>query len=133
VLEQWARNQAMFNYSMALALPRVEIVSAEARELKAAKDSASHEIKVTVRNAGQLPTALEQAKRVKIVQPDRVMTRFASPGGRAIGRAPEFFLGGGQTQTVTLRVKVGDKPEDRKLTLRLLSTRGGVAEKEFAW
>lgn len=133
VLEQWARNQAMFNLAMALALPRVEIASIEARELKAAKDSATHELRVTVRNAGQLPTALEQAKRVKIVQPDRITTRFAGSASRAIGRAPEFFLGAGETRTIAIRVKAGAKPEDRKVTLRLLSTRGGVAEREFTW
>ena len=132
VLEQWARNQAMFNLYMALSLPKVEIVSAEAVALSAAPDSATHEIRVTVRNTGRLPTALEQAKRVKIVQPDRILTRFgAGSASRVVGRPPEFWLGGNETRNLTLRLKAGAKPEDRKFTLRLLSTRGGVAEKEI--
>ncbi|NOT07646.1 MAG: peptidase [Gemmatimonadales bacterium] len=134
VLEKWAKNQALFNLTMAYALPKVEIVSAEAKEIKNAKDSATHEIKVVVRNSGKLPTALEQAKRVKIVQPDRVVAQPARGSAtRSIGRAPEFWLGAGQTQTITLRIKSGEKPEDRKATLRLLSTRGGVAEREITW
>jgi hypothetical protein len=132
VLEQWARNQAMFNLYMATSLPKVEIVSATARALTGAADSATHEVQVVVRNTGRLPTALEQAKRVKIVQPDRVAARFArGSGSRALGRVPEFWLGGGETRTVTLRIKAGAKPEDKTFTLRLLSTRGGVAEKEI--
>jgi hypothetical protein len=132
VLEQWARNQAMFNLYMATSLPRVEIVSALARGVTGAADSATHEVQVVVRNTGRLPTALEQAKRVKIVQPDRIAARFAQgSGSRALGRQPEFWLGGGETRTVTLRIKAGAKPEDRTFTLRLLSTRGGVAEKEI--
>ena len=132
VLEQWARNQAMFNLYLAASLPRVEIVSATASAVAGAADSASHEIRVVVRNIGRLPTALEQAKQVKIVQPDRVAARFARGSGRrTLGREPEFWLGGGETRTVTLRIKAGSKPEDKSFTLRLLSTRGGIAEREI--
>ena len=133
-LEKWAGNQAMFNLAMALALPRVEIVSTEARRISNARDSATHELRVTVRNSGKLPTALEQAKRIKIVQPDRVLARLPQgSASRVIGRPPEFWLAAGQTQTVVLRVRSGEKPEDRRATLRLLSTRGGVAEREITW
>jgi hypothetical protein len=131
VLEQWASNQAMFNLYMAKSLPKVEIVDVKVAAARAAKDSATHELRVTVRNTGRLPTALEQAKMVKIVRPDRVVAEFARDSkGSAIGRAPEFWLGGNQTQTITLRVKAGADPADRKLTVRLLSTRGGVAARD---
>ncbi len=137
VLERWARNQALFNLYMAMSLPQVEIVDVRAVRARAgagAADSATHELRVTVRNAGRLPTALEMAKRVKIVQPDRLALRFpAGSGSRMAGRAPEFWLGAGETRTVTVRVRSGEAETDRRATLRLLSTRGGVAEREVSW
>jgi hypothetical protein len=132
VVEKWARNQAMFNLYMAQSLPKVEIVNATVAPIRGtAKDSATHEVRVTVRNTGRLPTALEQAKRVKIVRPDQLGLRAARGSStRVVGRAPEFWLAGGETRTVALRVRVGDKAEDRTVTVRALSTRGGVAERE---
>ena len=92
---------------------------------------ATHELRITVRNSGRLPTALEQAKRVKAVRPDQFAIRAARGSTtRIAGRTPEFYLNGGETRTVTLRVKSGGKPEDQTFTLRALSTRGGVAERE---
>jgi hypothetical protein len=44
-----------------------------------------------------------------------------------------MWLGGGETRTTTVRIRAGSKPEDRKLTVRALSTRGGVAEREVTW
>jgi hypothetical protein len=135
-LEKWARNQAMFNLYMAQSLPSVEIVSVASALVKPAKgakvvaDSATHEVKVTLRNNGRLPTALEMAKRVKIVRPDMVTARTGSVNTRVIGRPQEFWLNGFETKVITLRVKAGPAPEDRKLTLRYASTRGGVAEAE---
>ena len=132
VMEPWARNEAMFNLYMALSLPKVEITDIAVTKARAGKDSATHEVRVTVRNSGRLPTALEQAKRVKIVRPDAVTAAPVARGSatRMIGRAPEFWLNGGETRTVSLRVKVGDNPDDRRMRVRLLSTRGGVAERE---
>ncbi|HEX6053248.1 MAG TPA: M14 family metallopeptidase [Gemmatimonadaceae bacterium] len=132
VMEKWARNQALFNLYMAQSLPKIEITNATVAAVRgAAKDSATHEVRVTVRNTGRLPTALEQAKRVKIVRPDQLGLRAARGSTtRIAGRSPEFWLNGGETRTVSLRVRVGDKPEDRTVTVRALSTRGGVAERE---
>jgi hypothetical protein len=138
LMERWARNQAMFNLYMAQSLPKVEIVTASIAAVspRSPRDTTAptHEISVTVRNVGRIPTALEQAKRVKIVRPDQVTARFEK-GSRTkmVGRAPEFWLAGGETRTVTFRVRAGEKPEDRKLTVRLLSTRGGVAERDLRW
>ena len=132
VMEPWARNQAMFNLYLAMSLPKVEITNVTVARARAGKDSATHELQVTVRNNGRLPTALEQAKRVKIVRPDAVTAAPTTRGSstRAVGRAPEFWLNGGETRTVTVRVKAGDKPEDKTLTVKLLSTRGGEAERQ---
>lgn len=130
VLERWARNQAMFNLYMAMSLPQVELTDVRVNALRAAKDSATHEVRVTVRNSGRLPTALEQAKKIKMVRPDQVTALFGrGSASRALGRPPEFWLAGGETRTVTLRIKAGTAEADRALTLRLTSTRGGVAER----
>ena len=135
VLEQWASRQAMFNLYMARSLPLVEIVDAQVEPLAGAQaDSATHVVRVTVRNGGRLPTALEQAKRIKIVRPDVVVVR--APQGsatRAVGRPEEFWLGGGEQRTVTVRLRAGRGANDRQATLRLESTRGGVATREIRW
>jgi hypothetical protein len=131
VMETWARNQAMFNYYLAQSLPQIEITNVAVQPARAARDSATHEIRVTVRNSGRLPTALEQAKRVKIVRPDQLALRTAQGSTtRVAGRPPEFWLNGGESRTVTLRVRAGEKPEDKTFTVRALGTRGGVAERE---
>lgn len=135
VLEKWARNQAMFNFYMARSLPQIEITDARVRALSGTqRDSATHEIRVTVRNSGLMPTALEQAKRVKIVRPDRVIAEPARGSGtRTVGRTEEFWLAGGATHTATIRIRSGTGAIDKRITVRALSTRGGVAEREVSW
>lgn len=131
VLERWARNQAMFNLYLATSLPQMEITDARVAPLSPGqRDSATHEIRVSVRNSGRLPTALEQAKRVKIVRADRVVLQ-AQPGSatRTVGRPEEFWLAAGASRTTTLRVKAGPTLADRRVTVRALSTRGGVQER----
>ncbi|HEY0969672.1 MAG TPA: M14 family metallopeptidase [Gemmatimonadales bacterium] len=135
VVGEWAKRQAMFNLYMAQSLPLVEIVDARVAPVAAgAADSATHELTVTVRNAGLLPTALEQAKRIKIVRPDRVVARPARGSAtRAVGRPEEFWLDGGEQRAVKVRLRSGPAEADRVVTLRLESTRGGVAEREVRW
>ena len=130
VLEKWARNEAMFNLDMALALPEVSIVSVTAVKAPVLKrgatpDSATHEIRITLRNSGLIPTALEQAKRVKIVRPDMVtLTPPRGSSARTIGRPTEFHLNGRETRTITQRVRVTDATV---FTVNYSSTRGGLA------
>jgi hypothetical protein len=132
VLERWAGRQAMFNLYMAQSLPKIEITGATVAAARASRDSATHEIRVTVRNTGRIPTALEQAKRVKIVRPDRVVAVVPEGAGtRVVGEPAEFHLAGGETRTVVLRIRAG--AGDRRLTVRALSTRGGVAQREVTW
>ncbi len=134
VLERWAGRQAMFNLYMAQSLPKIEITSAVVAAARAGRDSATHEIRVTVRNTGRLPTALEQAKRVKIVRPDAIVAVMPSGSAtRVVGAVPDFFLAGGESRTVVLRVRAGAGAADRRVTLRAQSTRGGVAEREITW
>lgn len=127
VLEKWAANQARFNLAMAMELPKVEITNTQVTRLRGTqRDSATHEVRVTVRNTGRIPTALEQAKRVHIVRPDALSVE--GPGLRTIGpRLQEFWLAGRETKTITVRVRA---PEGRAVeaNARVTSTRGGVAD-----
>ena len=133
MMEPWARNQAMFNLYMAQSLPQLEITDARVEALPGTQaDSATHVMTVTVRNAGRIPTALEQAKRVKAVRPDQVTARFAQGAkSRTVGRPEEFWLGGGESRMVTVRLRLD--PADRSFHARALSTRGGVVEREVSW
>lgn len=128
VLEKWAKNQALFNLAMAMDLPRIEIADVAVAKVKASADSATHELKVTVRNSGRIPTALEQAKRVKIVRPDALTTR-GTGGARVIGRAPEFHLKGFESRVFTVRVQVR-AGQEATFTINALSTRGGEATRD---
>lgn len=125
VLEKWARNQALFNLAMAMELPKLEITNVDVRKVRASADSATHEVRVTVRNTGRIPTALEQAKRVKIVREDLLTVQ--GTGIRSIGRGASFHVGGRETKTVTVRVRVqGNAPVEGNV--RVSSTRGGIAD-----
>lgn len=127
VLEKWAGRQARFNLAMALDLPTLEISNVAVNKVRMSADSATHEVKVTVKNTGRIPTALEQAKRVKIVRPD-VLTLQAggASGARVITRNTEFFLNGFETRVFTMRVRV-PAGQEASMTARVSSTRGGIA------
>jgi hypothetical protein len=126
----WARNQAMFNLYMAQALPLMEITAASVATLTGPQaDSATHVMTVSVRNGGRIPTAMEQAKRVKIVRPDLVTARFERGAkSRVVGRPEEFWLDGGESRTVLVRLKLD--AADKVFHARAASTRGGVTERE---
>jgi hypothetical protein len=127
VLEKWAGRQARFNLAMALDLPTLEISNVAVNKVRASSDSATHEVKVTVKNTGRIPTALEQAKRVKIVRPD-VLTLQGTGGStaRAVGRTTEFFLNGFESRVITVRVRA-PAGQQSTMTARVSSTRGGIA------
>ncbi len=141
-LERWARNQALFNLELAYALPQIEWGDVQVRRLDARGDSATYEVAVSWRNTGRLPTALRQAQLVKIVQEDRAQLRFddeltegAAPRVRVIDPATrdktryEGWTQPGETKRTTFRVRVrGSEPVTT--TVRVLSTRGGVLERE---
>lgn len=146
MLEEWARKEAMFNLYLAQQLPQVKIVSAAA---KPAGDDV-FDVTVTVTNEGLMPTALEIAKRVKMVRPDRVTLDLAkgqsivrpegaAQGGRQGGGGGMFggqgpasssraseeigWLKPGETKTVTFKVKGAGTAN-----VTFGSTRGGVAK-----
>lgn len=143
----WARKQALFNLELAKHMPRIEIVSATATREDAAGDSATWSLDVTFRNAGRLPTALRQAQLVKIVRPDQVrleipdsLTEAETPGTAAVEIVlPEVrdktayagFTEPGATQSVRFRIRTRGDVHPFDVTVRVLSTRGGVDEQDL--
>ncbi len=83
MLETWARNEAMFNLYLAQQLAQVRVVSLTSKP--ATGGDGGVEVTATVTNEGLIPTALEMAKRVKIVRPDTVSLQLA---------AGQSFVGG---------------------------------------
>jgi hypothetical protein len=152
MLETWARNEALFNLYLAQQLPQVRIVSASA---KPGADG-TFEVTMTATNEGGMPTALEIAKRVKMVREDAV-TLLLSPGqsvvrgGEAAGRGGTGRGGGrgfgargggpGDAQTAGARTSQNIgwlAPGEQRtvtwtirgagnITASVASTRGGVA------
>ena len=137
MLEAWAKNEAMFNLYLAQQLPQVKVLSASAKPA----GNGVFDITVEVTNEGLMPTALEIAKRVKMVRPDSVSIDLGE--GQAVVRsapAPQAGRGGGAPQGLQRRaveeigwLKPGEKktvtfkvrgPGTAKVTVG--STRGGV-------
>ncbi len=141
-LDEWAGNQALFNLAMAQELPLLEM---DGREVTSGRNRrgmmTAYEVEVTWRNAGGLPTALRQARLVKIVREDRAVLEFdrVSPGAgsqavRIVG--PAFVDSGwtdpGETSnSATFEVRVQGADPSVEGTVRILSTRGGVLTHSF--
>jgi hypothetical protein len=114
------------------SLPDVDVVRTKLNGLPAGQDDgATHELRVTVENQGRIPTALEQAKEVKIVRPDTVEIELPDGAGEVVGDDPEFWLRGNQRQNVTVRLALTSSDPSGRFTLRLESTRGGVDERSL--
>jgi hypothetical protein len=75
-------------------------------------NGATQEIDVTLENGGRIPTALEQAKQVKIVRPDTVQITLPVGAGTVVGQQRRFFLNGNQRLTVPIKLKLGATPPD---------------------
>ncbi|MCJ7628050.1 MAG: hypothetical protein MUO50_06630, partial [Longimicrobiales bacterium] len=80
VLEKWAGEEALFNLAMAQHLPLLEVAGVDIRRGEVAGDETSYEIEVTWRNVGGIPTALRQARLVKIVREDQAVLEFGQAG-----------------------------------------------------
>ena len=129
LLETWARNEAMFNLYLAQQLPQVKIVTATS---KPSSTAGVFDLELVVTNEGKMPTALDIAKRVKMVRPDTASITLAK-GQELVQPAAETkrprqraaieidWLKPGETKRVTWQVKgAGD------VRLTIGSTRGGV-------
>lgn len=131
-LEEWARKEALFNLFLAKSLPQVAIASVETKPVKGEKDT--YEIACVFTNEGFLPTALEMAKRVKIVKPDRAEVELPRDGVELVKgeRAVELgFLKSKEKREVRWRIKLTGK-EEAQVKVSISSTRGGVQERAAA-
>ncbi|MEZ4904781.1 MAG: M14 family metallopeptidase [Spirosomataceae bacterium] len=139
-LENWISKQSKFNLAMAKELPQIDLKDVAIKALP----NREYEIKVTWTNSGKLPVALEQAKRIKIVQEDRVMLDIDKTLLKGFDQAkvtitqPALYdktIYAGYTQTneskeAIFRVKLNQNGTI-KAKIKLLSTRGGYKEKEI--
>ena len=130
VLETWARNEGLFNLYMAKSLPLLEMEGVEVEETGEMAGQTTYEVTVSWRNAGGLPTALRQARLVKIVREDRAVLSFEGDGvtvEEGMRGVEMGWLDPGESAEVTFHVRVrGDDPVQG--TVQILSTRGGVVE-----
>jgi len=142
VLEEWISNQALFNLAMANHLPLLEMEGVDVRRVDSEEDLTTYEVQLRWKNAGGLPTALRQARLVKIVREDQAVLQFdrsltrgeeptveivepSRPGGVNVG-----WTDAGEGGSATFRVRVrGSAPVTG--TAQILSTRGGVLEGAF--
>lgn len=139
-LEKWARNQTLFNLAMAKQLPQLNLNDVQVKSLA----NNEYEIQVSWTNTGELPVALEQAKRVKIVQEDRVVLDIKREllsgyeDAEVMITSPSTtdktiyagYTDAGETKTATFRVKLKEK-KAVEATVKVLSTRGGYLEKKI--
>ena len=133
MLETWARNEAMFNLYLAQQLPQVRIQSAVARP--SGSTTGVFEIELKVTNEGKMPTALEIARRVKMVRPDTCAITLAKgqelapPAGNQPRQRAAIeidWLKAGETRSVKWQVKGAGQ-----VKLTIASTRGGVDSREL--
>ncbi len=130
ILEDWAAKEARFNLLLAKSLPQVRVVSLEAKPVK--KEPGVFEIVGVFTNDGFLPTALEMAKRVKIVRPDAAVLRLTGTGAELVkevrARQEIGSLRSGERREVRWKVRVkAGQAAGAEVTLS--STRGGIAKK----
>lgn len=139
-LETWISKQSLFNLGMALELPQVEFKDVSVKALP----NKEYEIRVKWSNTGKLPVALEQAKRVKIVQEDRLTLDIDKnllkgfEEAKVVITQPTLFdktifagyTAPNETKEGVFRVKL-NQTGSVKAKIKLLSTRGGYQEKEI--
>ncbi|MBB3840784.1 hypothetical protein FHS57_004804 [Runella defluvii] len=139
-LETWISKQSLFNLGMALELPQVEFKDVSVKALP----NKEYEIRVKWSNTGKLPVALEQAKRVKIVQEDRLTLDIDKnllkgfEEAKVVITQPTLFdktifagyTAPNETKEGVFRVKL-NQTGSVKAKVKLLSTRGGYQEKEI--
>jgi hypothetical protein len=168
-LEPWIRKQALFNLAMAMDLPTLEwkgvkvvkkqieegrraggqegrkesVERKERQEEISRSDSTDYLVTISWKNSARIPTALDMAWRVKIVQEDQAVLDFDKK--LLEGDEPKIRIVDPKTAdkarytghlwqnqeasaTFTIRSYTKDKITGK---VKVLSTRGGVLEKEI--
>jgi hypothetical protein len=138
-LEEWAEKQALFNLAMAKHLPLLEMEDVRIQQGETEGELTTYEIEATWRNSGGLPTALRQARLVKVVREDRAALEFdeslttgENPAVRVVGvrSVDAGWIDPGETAAATFEVQVRGSGGIEG-TVRVLSTRGGVLTHRF--
>ncbi|MEF9985596.1 MAG: M14 family metallopeptidase [Bacteroidales bacterium] len=145
-IEKWAKNQALFNLEMVKHLPELAWGDIEVKKVKTYKaDSTDYQIKISYKNVGKLPTALQQAELVKIVRPDNIKLVFLKDTDKKCKLVEGDFKAlnngsyskntgytqGGETNTSILKVRVYGG-ESINIKASVSTTRAGVLpEREF--
>jgi hypothetical protein len=136
VLERWAGNQGLFNLQLALHLPELQIHGVAVVPAGTEGESRLFDIEVAYENVGGIPTALRQARLVKIVRADELSIEFPTTDVQILD--PTFndktmyfeSIAPDGPKTATFRVRVtGDDAVSG--TASLVSTRGGLVSAEF--
>lgn len=129
-LEPWVKNQALFNIEMVKALPELMWENIEVKKIRSYRsDSADYQVRISFRNAGQMPTALRQAHLVKIVREDRMVIEFDTAGA-ATGKLDYRILP--EEKKPARDKKTDDNPvhkyrtEKTRVSKDLFFTRGGM-------
>ncbi len=138
LLEEWALKSTRFNLFLAKQLPQVRISRVRVRPLA----PGDYSIELTYRNVGHLPTALVQARRVKIVKPDTARIKFDEElveSGKVTVLEPSLrskdieagWLDPAQNRTVAWRVRLkGIESVEAEVSIH--STRGGVDRRRIS-
>jgi hypothetical protein len=135
-LEEWAEKQALFNLAMTMHLPLLEMEGVRVQKGATEGDMTTYTVEATWKNAGGLPTALRQARLVKVVREDRAMlqidrslTSGDEPTVRVVGSSSvdAGWLDPGESTSATFEVQIRGSASVEG-TVRILSTRGGVLE-----
>ncbi|MCY3777996.1 MAG: M14 family metallopeptidase [Candidatus Aminicenantes bacterium] len=132
LLEEWASKSTRFNLFLAKQLPQVRISRVRVRPLA----PGDYSIELTYRNVGHLPTALVQARLVKIVKPDTARIEFDDElveSGQVRVLEPSLrskdieagWLDPAENRTVAWKVRLKDV-ESVEAEVSIHSTRGGV-------
>jgi hypothetical protein len=139
-LEEWAEKEALFNLAMAKHLPLLEMEDVTVQPGETEGDRTTYQIEVTWKNSGGLPTALRQARLVKMVREDQAVLEFdesltsgENPAVRVVGprSVDAGWIDPGETASATFEVQVRGSAGVEG-TVRVLSTRGGVLTHQFS-
>ena len=136
LLLDWALRSARFNLFLASHLPQIRISALETEKL----EPDLYSVQLSFTNIGHLPTALRQARLVKIVKPDTAKIEFPKElinSGKVVVVDPSLrskdieagWLEPGQTRKVAWKVRLKDVDEV-KAKISVHSTRGGVDRRE---
>jgi len=119
----------MLNLELAISLPQVEILEANATSLSDANEIC--DVRATFTNTGFLSTSLGMARRVKIVRPDWAEIKFLQDNLEIIEGGDTVAIGhlkSEEKRDVVWRIRA-NREGAKRLEISINSTPGGVRKK----